>query len=165
MTELLGENIFSFLDGCNFLYCILSSIGCAELFSFCGGISGTLMPMTSKSFVFIYLMRGNLIKACAIFGWFNRFDRFYVDGCLGFFNVVLQVLFPEVFIVHCEKQIVLVVVHWLIEGRGKLALFSRKHILLPPSHPTPTSIISPLLIFLLPSTTTTTTILLFSLHH
>ena len=33
--------------------------------------------MTSKSFVFNYLMRGNLIEACAIFGWFNRFDRFY----------------------------------------------------------------------------------------
>ena len=46
------------------------------------------MPMTSKSFVFNYLMRGNLIKACAIFGWFNRFDRFcgyFLSGWMSWF--------------------------------------------------------------------------------
>ena len=61
----------------------------------------------------------------------------------------MQVLFIEAFIVRCGKQIVLVLVHWLIEGKEKLALSSRKHILLPPPHPHPTltSIISSLLNF------------------
>lgn len=46
MTELLCENIFSFLGRCNFLHFIMSSIGCTELFVFLRRNLG--MPMTSK---------------------------------------------------------------------------------------------------------------------
>ena len=74
VTELLCENIFfPFLGRCNFLDCIMSSIGCTELFFFAEE-SGNADDV---KVVCLYLMRGNLIKACAIFGWFNRFDRFY----------------------------------------------------------------------------------------
>lgn len=76
MTELLCENIFCFLGRCNFLHFIMSSIGCTELFVFFAEESGNADDV-----------KGNLIKACAIFGWFNRFDRFY-----GYFFKSMDVL-------------------------------------------------------------------------